>query len=559
MKKSIGVLLGCCVLLSACSETGAGSGIEANQKGFYLTSDYYIIYDADAEGMYDIAKRLQNEIKKTNAVTVKLREDDWDKKPNEIIVGNTSRGNTAEGLRLKDYSVSVSKEQIIIAGGSPSAILSAVEEFSRRYLTEKHCFSSGDGYIYSHNYKYEELYLNGSAIEEYSVVYTDDQVSYSIADALTESIAENYGRMVRLQSEEDANESKKIVIGNENNALKPTFSDCDYMLFSDSENIYLSASKEALAGTDAGEYFLKLFSRDAVNKKLDVEIPREAVLTEGKTYSMRFISVRRIREIADKVNGYELVYNNVEGKNVVVYAVEVKADSGCQIAAGSVNDGYESGKGLCQTVYDMAKSAEKNGKNVLCAINSGFFDINGSKMPEGILIKDGQVLCKGTGTYDREWWGLTKENTLIFGNYLDLFTNGQITGKFREDLIQAAAGNHFLWRNGEEVEIRDNDIGLVNSRHPRSCFIQRKNGDIVLWVADGRTEFSAGLTMEEEKEIAFRLGGDTALNLDGGGSSQLVAKDGRNGKLSLLNLPLGEDENAKHRKVADSILILGGR
>ena len=106
------------------------------------------------------------------------------------------------------------------------------------------------------------------------------------------------------------------------------------------------------------------------------------------------------------------------------------------------------------------------------------------------------------------------------------------------------------------MEIIDSDTALLGA-NPRSCFLVRENGDIVIFVADGRYEGSAGLTMAEEQEIARRMGAYSALNLDGGGSSQLVLPTGENGALEVVNRPLGAaSDSSGHRMVADGILVL---
>jgi exopolysaccharide biosynthesis protein len=44
-------------------------------------------------------------------------------------------------------------------------------------------------------------------------------------------------------------------------------------------------------------------------------------------------------------------------------------------------------------------------------------------------------------------------------------------------------------------------------------------------VVDGRQDFSRGLTLVELARLMRRLGAEAALNLDGGGSSTMVAAD----------------------------------
>lgn len=59
------------------------------------------------------------------------------------------------------------------------------------------------------------------------------------------------------------------------------------------------------------------------------------------------------------------------------------------------------------------------------------------------------------------------------------------------------------------------------ARHPRSAVGVTNNNKLILFVVDGRTEFSAGMTCAEVGIAMKELGCDDALNLDGGGSTTL--------------------------------------
>ena len=84
----------------------------------------------------------------------------------------------------------------------------------------------------------------------------------------------------------------------------------------------------------------------------------------------------------------------------------------------------------------------------------------------------------------------------------------------------AITGNRFL--------VDDGVIKVVDNRemHPRTAVgIDRDTGQILLLVVDGRQSDSRGYTMVELANLMIDLGADEALNLDGGGSSTMVARD----------------------------------
>ncbi len=60
-------------------------------------------------------------------------------------------------------------------------------------------------------------------------------------------------------------------------------------------------------------------------------------------------------------------------------------------------------------------------------------------------------------------------------------------------------------------------------REPRTIACKRQNGDLLLVVVDGRQPGSPGATLAEARALTRQLGCYTAVNFDGGGSSEMVA------------------------------------
>lgn len=72
---------------------------------------------------------------------------------------------------------------------------------------------------------------------------------------------------------------------------------------------------------------------------------------------------------------------------------------------------------------------------------------------------------------------------------------------------------------------------------PRTAVgVDHDTGRVLLLVVDGRTKASRGLTMFELANLMADLGADDALNLDGGGSSTMVARGGK-GRNRVVNTP----------------------
>ena len=107
----------------------------------------------------------------------------------------------------------------------------------------------------------------------------------------------------------------------------------------------------------------------------------------------------------------------------------------------------------------------------------------------------------------------------------------------------AISGERVLLRDGKRLVEDDREL------HPRTAVgIDRDTGKVLLLVVDGRQDNSRGYTLVELARLMRSLGAEDALNLDGGGSSTLVARD-EDGDRRVLNSP----SDGSQRSVADGI------
>ncbi len=92
-------------------------------------------------------------------------------------------------------------------------------------------------------------------------------------------------------------------------------------------------------------------------------------------------------------------------------------------------------------------------------------------------------------------------------------------------MTHAVQGGPFLLRKGQIV-IEDENLSdsVVNRRHPRTVMGLTGRGQWFFFVGDGRSAVhSLGFTLRETAEILKKEGVSYALNLDGGGSSSIMA------------------------------------
>lgn len=106
---------------------------------------------------------------------------------------------------------------------------------------------------------------------------------------------------------------------------------------------------------------------------------------------------------------------------------------------------------------------------------------------------------------------------------------------------------------GNQTLIDDGVVTVVDNvvMHPRTAVgIDNDTGEVLLLVIDGRSTASRGYTMLELANLMVDLGADEALNLDGGGSSTMVARGGK-GRNRVVNVP----SDGSLRRVANAIEV----
>ena len=166
----------------------------------------------------------------------------------------------------------------------------------------------------------------------------------------------------------------------------------------------------------------------------------------------------------------------------------------------------------------------------ILAINGGYFSDTSSV---SVLISDGEVVSAGhSGNEPRGAFGMVQgEPEIVWTNS----KNSRLPYKYEFPKIsqkmeiwnpaQAVGGGPVLIKEGKiNVTFREEAFGGSHlQRHPRTAIGYKDKNTLLLMVVDGRQLASAGVTLPELAELILRIGAKDALNLDGGGSSAMVA------------------------------------
>lgn len=136
----------------------------------------------------------------------------------------------------------------------------------------------------------------------------------------------------------------------------------------------------------------------------------------------------------------------------------------------------------------------------------------------GSVVEPGSFILAAYGTSAEQLAGLRPGEAVKIESSLN---EGDTLWNGMDHIIQAGP---FLVSNGEiRIEPEGFNASLINLRHPRSVIGLTDKGKWVFFVGDGRHGMhSGGFTLKEVAEILRERGVTYALNLDGGGSSQMM-------------------------------------
>ncbi len=122
-----------------------------------------------------------------------------------------------------------------------------------------------------------------------------------------------------------------------------------------------------------------------------------------------------------------------------------------------------------------------------------------------------------------------------------------ITGEsYLSNLEDAIGGGSQILKNGEVVK----DFSLdISGRHPRSALgFSKDNKFLYLITVDGRHRNYTGMTQTELAYLMMEAGAYNAINLDGGGSSEMVVTSD-NGNIDIINHPSDGAERPIHNGI----------
>ena len=545
-------LLLVCMLLSlgACTQTPSDEVIttegiietttpETEALSFSITADYKLMRPDDAaEGEINALRLLSRGIESACGFTCQMATDF--KKPSEelkrnefeILVGETNRPEStelAESLSYYDWTYKVVSENIIvICGGSPEATFTAVEAFLEDVLGYKenakndevvsggsaNQLSAGISKTYLHDYGDSVIKIGDRDISEYTLVVSSEKLK-GIED-ITLTISRITGKNIKTVPLSEYTEGPAIfygcraVDGSHQEAIK--YGSNRYFIGEENGNIYVDFKTNAVAATASSRFIADILSRDKID--LGGEVLTGLHVSSGTKGLV--ISSTKTEVLAEGVTYVEQLYYNKSNTPVRVYSVIIKKGA-ASVETTMPQDSLET-VGKVSNMKNQLSAAVSNGKNAIVAINADFFDMGGTNVMRGLCIKDGVLLHSAA---DRPWVGITKDGDTVMGLPADYAT-------YQDVLVHAVGGSHIILKNDSPNDL---SVGteFADTIHPRTALGVTPEGDIVFMIVDGRQpEISNGATLADLAFLLGTFGCSDAINLDGGGSSTLIIRNGNN-------------------------------
>lgn len=186
------------------------------------------------------------------------------------------------------------------------------------------------------------------------------------------------------------------------------------------------------------------------------------------------------------------------------------------------------------------------------AINGDFFSARDTADAEGAksgFVEGKWAIAIGPAATDGHAWALAAKARPVL--VLDADKNARILAlkDAPADARQIIAGSDILLRDGKRA--LDNRSAFATNRHPRTAVGLADVGKtLILVVVDGRDAPTAiGMSLSELSDLMLSLGCADALNFDGGGSSEMIVRDAKTGKLRVMNQP----SDGRERAVANAL------
>ncbi len=561
MKKrllSLLLLLVLAVSFTACGETGTGKG-----EGFSFSADCRIVVQdtaLKAQGVENAVALLTEGLQKICGISVPMvTEAEAGEAGCDILVGPSQRTESAElqkTFKVNDYGYRVVSERcIVITGGCGAAVLSAAEKFCADVLgyekgegsPKEVTVKMGTNFIHHGEYPYASATLQGIDLKEYTVaVFSKSLLGHG--QKFVEELGKytGYALPVVVRGDLTGNEKGVFMIGSLARDGKERYTaQIDGYIF----QTRTEANGGFTVGVGARNDGRYQEAIGLILESITEKVEGQAVHLTLPDLDTSYFKIEGIPQWTMKTetketlaDGVELVTRNYVDKNKKPYVTKalIVDPAKASLTMGTTNDGFEVAPVPAGTVVEHMKSAVANGKNVIAAVNADFFDLGGDNHPMGIAVKDGQLIRKASN--NKGYFAVKKDGTAIIGTDSDKLKV--------KDLENAWGARQMIVDRGAPTNL-EQGTEFSDLPHPRTLAGITKDGKIILATIDGRQPtVSNGASLANCALYMISLGAESAINLDGGGSTTMAVREGD--QYNVVN----NLSDGSMRRVYNSVLVI---
>lgn len=276
-------------------------------------SKYKVIRPSSAsEKLISAATELRRELMSRTGANIGIAED-WVRKdseldPNayEILIGYTNRpaSSICESMNVNDYSITISNNSVVIAGGSDAAIITAIELFLAQCVSGATVTLSGR-LEHIEPLAAPNFTIGGNTIKDFKMIYSataEDEEGKTIANALYTQLHSLAGAKLDQATDNSKNDSEhNIFIGPTKDSYSTSlysigFDTFDYRMEVKDGQLYLAGGS-----CFALQYCVNLLSSDYLKRGASLD---DGLVLTGSCYGKQLYAL-------DEANDVRIMSNNV--------------------------------------------------------------------------------------------------------------------------------------------------------------------------------------------------------------------------------------------------------
>ena len=271
-------------------------------------------------------------------------------------------------------------------------------------------------------------------------------------------------------------------------------------------------------------------------------------IVDGSNGYVAHVKSDRTYNLADGVDVLEMAFLADDGLAMQLFLFKIALSDKITLRTTLADDQDAVGTG--QTIMKQLEAMRKNGRKVLGGTNADFFNTT-TFIPYGVCWRDGVCVKSSFSREDCNVFVISTDNE-AFCLTTEEYAQFKADGKIREAVCGRST---LLLKNGEQLDQSGNTMPVAKMEPRTAIGVSQDGKEVYLMVVDGRNfYYSNGADLLDLMNLMSACGASDALNLDGGGSSTFIARDGAEGELKLLNWPT--DQGGVMRKVATGLAIV---